>query len=94
MTNTHFLTQNGKVISLELANEVFNILNRVVRQAEAYGLNETSEKDESLGVYLYRNYLKIIESEVRSKFVNKNIEENDFKKIIDGFFIWRYLISC
>ncbi len=94
MTNTHFLTQNGKVISLELANEVFNILNRLVRQAEAYGLKETSEKDESLGVYLYRNYLKIIESEVRCKFANKIIAENDFRKIVDGFFIWRYFISC
>jgi len=83
------LTPNGKEVSLELANEIFKVLNRLIRKAEAYGLEETPEKDESLGVYLYRNYLQIIETEVRSKFVNEHLDENDFKKIIDGFFIWR-----
>jgi hypothetical protein len=60
-----------------------------VRKAESYGLTETSEKDESLGVYLYRNYLEIIEKEVRNNFVGKSLSENDFKNIINGFFIWR-----
>jgi uncharacterized protein YnzC (UPF0291/DUF896 family) len=83
------LTQNGKEVPPELSNQVFNILNRLVRKAESYGLTETSEKDESLGVYLYRNYLEIIEKEVRNNFVGKSLSENDFKNIINGFFIWR-----
>jgi hypothetical protein len=76
-------------VPLELSNQVFNILNRLVRKAESYGLTETSEKDESLGAYLYRNFLEIIEKEVRNKFVGKSLSENDFKNIINGFFIWR-----
>ena len=83
------MTQNGKEVPPELSNQVFNILNRLVRKAESYGLAETSEKDESLGVYLYRNYLEIIEKEVRNNFVGKSLSENDFKNIINGFFIWR-----
>ena len=86
------MTQNGKEISMQLVDELFNILNRLVRKAESFGRKEALTTDKSLGKYLYESYLEIIENEVKSKFVNENLNENEFRKIVDGFFIWRYFL--
>ena len=77
-------------IPLELIDKLFDILNILVRKAESFGLKDNKVLDKSLGVFLYENYLETVKKELQNKFVNEFPNQNDFKKIIDGFFIWRF----
>ena len=88
------MTQKGNVIPIALVDKLLSILNKLVRQAESFGLNKTQELcDKSVGQYLYENYLELIEKEVKTEFVGDKLSEKEFTQIVDGFFIWRFSLN-
>jgi hypothetical protein len=69
---------------------LYNALNNAVRQSEVFGLNKTLEEDMSLGKFLYQKYIDIVEDELKDELTSDNTKSKELRKLINGFFIWRW----
>lgn len=85
-----FTTQFGEKISLNKGYELYNIVNKLIREAKDHCLDEKNfiEKDISVGEFVYKRLNEIIESGYNSEFTN-NLSDIEFRRLAEAFLIWR-----
>jgi hypothetical protein len=93
-----FRTQFGDNLPLDVFVKIYDVLNRLIKEAESYDKEHKLEEDKSVGEFLYERFLELINNgtfdEIKehvsvsndSKFSKKE----NFIKLLNGFFLWRY----
>jgi hypothetical protein len=71
---------------MDLAYEMYNTVNKIIREAKDYYLDKNSTNDKSAGQFAYEKYCELI----KTRFANVNSKEEQFlRKLISGFLVWR-----
>lgn len=86
-----FTTQFGEKISVDKAYEIYNIVNKVIREAKDYTLDENNMKllktDISVGEFVQKR-LESILSEGFEHQLN-HLSDSELRKLVEGFLVWR-----
>lgn len=84
-----FSTQFGEKLDPKLAYELYNIVNKLIREAKDYYLDKdlNTVKDQSAGEFVYEKYREIIEQKFPSN--DRSRESAFMKRLILGFLLWR-----
>jgi len=100
----HFRTQRGEHFTAQFAEQIYTLLNKAIRRVRIGNTEQVSEDnndtdDMPVGQYFYKVFWELINEAFNSNgqsehlkhvFTNsRTVSSQEFKDIIDGFFLWR-----
>lgn len=88
-----FTTQLGATINFEKAYDIYNVVNKLIREAKDFCLDEANQRklvdlDQSVGEYIYNRLKEIIADGFKPK-MGDQLSDSDIVKLIEGFLVWR-----
>ena len=87
-----FTTQLGQKINFEKAYDIFNLVNKLIREAKDYCLDVENkrnlEKDQSVGDHIYNQLKKMVDNGFKPKLAD-SLSDRDLLRLIEGFLVWR-----
>lgn len=86
-----FTTQLGEKITLDRAYEIYNIVNKLIREAKDYTLDESNmeklKNDISVGEFVQGRLETILSEGFEHQL--KHLSDFELRRLVEGFLIWR-----